>query len=189
MADNDLLRLKQVHAGHGRPVLGPVSLEVRGGEVVGLHGPNGAGKSTLLQAITGTARVFAGTIERRPGLHVVHQPQRLEAAPELPVLGRELFGLLGARLDCNLPPPLPGLLNQPLSRMSGGQMQMIQVWACLTAPADLILLDEPTNSLDRRATEALCDHLRHLPQQQGCLLVTHHDSILRNVCTRSLAVN
>ena len=63
-----LLEVRELVAGYDEPVVGPVSLRVHPGEVVGLSGPNGAGKSTLLKAIANGVRVFSGEVKRQPGL-------------------------------------------------------------------------------------------------------------------------
>ena len=71
-----LLMLTGLSAGWDRPVVGPVSLEVHRGEVIGLWGPNGSGKSTLLAAIADGARVFAGTVRRALRLTLAVQTQQ-----------------------------------------------------------------------------------------------------------------
>ncbi len=55
-----VLKVSQLVAGYSEPVVGPLSLALTPGKVLGLWGPNGSGKSTLLQALTGGARVFDG---------------------------------------------------------------------------------------------------------------------------------
>ncbi len=179
----ELVRFHEVRAGYNQPVVGPVSFGIRPGEVLGLSGANGSGKSTLLKALTGAARVFAGTIERDPELGLAHHRQRPELPPELPLLGREMMDLLDADPG-QAPALLHPLLDKPLSQFSGGQFQFLQACACLTSPARLVILDEPTNNLDGDAIEALSGLLNNIGPQRAVLLVSHEQEFLRLHCSR-----
>lgn len=178
-----LIALDQVEAGYAGPVAGPASFHVARGEIVGLGGPNGSGKSTLLGAITGAARIFRGRIQRPADLRVSHHRQRPERPPELPLLGRELLALLAAD-HAATPAIIRPLLERPLRALSGGQFQLLQTWACLASPVDLVLLDEPTNNLDGPAIAALSDLLRGLGPERAALIVSHEQAFLRAHCDR-----
>ncbi|WP_421718403.1 ATP-binding cassette domain-containing protein [Algiphilus sp.] len=175
-------------AGYAGPVAGPVSFTVARGEVVGLSGRNGAGKSTVLRAITGAARVFSGTVRRAPGLRMTHHWQRLEQPPELPLLGREFLRLLDADAG-QAPERVVELLERPVRDMSGGQFQFLQAWACLAAPTDLTLLDEPTNNLDDDAIALLSQVLNALPADRAVVLVSHEHAFLHEHCHRVVDVS
>ncbi len=181
------LRLEQVIAGYARPVVGPVSFSVGPGQIVGLGGPNGAGKSTILRSITGVARVFSGAVHRAEGLTLCHQWQRPESPPELALLGRELYSLLGAEPE-KAHAVLQPLLSKPLYRLSGGQFQMLHALACLCSPTRLVLMDEPTNNLDGHALEALSEILHQQDGSRSVLLVSHEISFLERHCTRLIEV-
>jgi len=147
-------------------VLGPMSLEVGEGEWVGLIGPNGAGKSTMLKAALGSVE-YEGSVafsngHRGPGRSIAWMPQR----PQMPdgmgvsdyvMLGRTPhIGYLGGegrhdvesvqaaleKLD------LLGLANRPLATLSGGEAQRAVLARALAQEAPILLLDEPTASLD-----------------------------------------
>ena len=187
MSESALLQFDRVVAGYAIPVVGPVTFSLEPGQVLGLGGHNGAGKSTLLRAITGMSRVFSGSIRRAPGLRISHQWQRPELPPELALLGRELFALLGADPDA-APAVIRPLLPRPLYRLSGGQFQMLQTLACLCSPARLVLMDEPTNNLDGRALDALSAILHDLDPSRAVLLVSHEKAFLERHCTRLIEV-
>lgn len=187
MNDRILLEVDQLVAGYTTPVVGPVSFSVQSGRILGLGGHNGAGKSTLLRAITGMSRVFSGTIRRAPDLRICHQWQRPELPPELALLGRELYSLLGADPE-RAPAVIRPLLERPLYRFSGGQFQMLQTLACLCSPAQLVLMDEPTNNLDGRALEALSAILHDLSSERAVLLVSHEKAFLERHCSRMIEV-
>lgn len=177
-----LLRLVDVVAGHRQPVTPAVSLELARGEVVGLTGPNGVGKSTLLRAVLGTARCFAGRIERAAGLTLSHLPQQPLRLAELPLTGHELLAHLGATL---LPPPaLTRRLAMRIDRLSGGEYQLLSLWAALAGPADLVLLDEPTNHLDREHVHLACEEIASARERRATLLVSHDAALIAAVCTR-----
>jgi ABC-2 type transport system ATP-binding protein len=182
-----LLELNGVTAGYAHPVVGPVSFEVRAGDVLGLRGDNGIGKTTIIRLITGSARLFAGRLERAPGLTVVHHWQRPERPPELPVTGREVLALTGARMDL-LPPRLAALCARCLDEMSGGEFQLLHAWACLMGPAQLVLLDEPTNNLDHESIELLLTGIRAIGPGRAVLIVSHEAPFLERACNRVVSL-
>jgi ATPase subunit of ABC transporter with duplicated ATPase domains len=187
MADACLLHLNALVAGYTTPVVGPVTLRVCPGQIVGLSGGNGSGKSTILKAITGVARIFSGTIERDPGLTLAHQWQRPERPPELALRGRELFGLLGAD-PRHAPACIQPLMNRPLHTFSGGQYQLLQAFAGLCSPVRLVLMDEPTNNLDGHALAALSTLLQELSPDRAVLLVSHERPFLEEYCSHLVEI-
>jgi ABC-type Mn2+/Zn2+ transport system ATPase subunit len=183
-----LLELDRVVAGYGEPVVGPVSFSLERGEVVGLAGPNGAGKSTLLGAIVGTTRIFEGEVRRGDRLRVAVQPQVPSRLREMPVTGVEILRLTGAHRRA-APAPVAPLLALRLDRMSGGQYQLLNVWACLGSGAELVLLDEPTNNMDPRATTALEELVVSSRESgRGVLVVSHEHAFLERVSTRLVEI-
>ncbi|KAA6182979.1 ATP-binding cassette domain-containing protein [Thiohalocapsa marina] len=194
-----LLRVHALQAGHARPVVGPLSFEIARGEVVGLWGRNGSGKSTLLQAIGHGARIFGGRIERAPGTRVAYQEQRPVRLSASPLTGLDLLRAAGPAADDRpvhrrqrgrpaLPTPLAALLRQRLDRLSGGQYQLLGVWAALQGAADLVLLDEPTNNLDPHHETLLVDFLKADADRRGVLLVSHERGFLDASCSRILEI-
>ncbi len=187
MAGELLLRVVGLRAGYAGPVAGPLDCELRRGEIIGLAGPNGAGKSTLLKALWGGVRVFGGEVYKAPGLQISHQAQGFDDLRGVPLSGCDLLGLTGAD-PAGLPPWLAGRLHERLDRLSGGQLQFLRLWACLAAPADLVLLDEPTNNLDRAGVAHLADWLGRAHGGQGIVLVSHDHAFIDQVCTRVVEV-
>ena len=167
-------------------MVGPASFEVRAGEVVGLTGENGSGKSTLLRVLTGRAQVISGEIGRRPGLRIAFQRQDPLAVRGLPLRAGELLRAAGAL--GTVPAALRPLLGRRADALSGGQLQLLHVWAAIGADAHLVVLDEPTNNMDRQGVAALAEVLKaHLPDR-GVLLVTHDHALLAAVCGRTVEV-
>ena len=183
-----ILEVDSLVAGYKKPVVGPLSFHLADGEIVGLAGPNGAGKSTILGAIIGTSRVFSGSVRRRPGIRVGIQSQAPVRLTEMPVTGKDFLHITGADRHA-VPEALRPLLPKRLDLLSGGQYQLMNVWACLGCTAELVLLDEPTNNMDPRATATLVDVLHASRENgRGVLVISHEHEFLEEVCTRLVEV-
>ena len=181
----------------GRTVLGPVTVEVADGEWVGIIGPNGAGKTTMLKTAVGvaphTGSVSLGGRVRRPGLDIAWMPQRPQLPEEMGVadyvmLGRTPhLGYLAAeskhdvatvytaleRLD------LSDFARRPLGTLSGGEAQRVVLARALAQEAPVLLLDEPTASLDIGHAVEVLDVVDELRREGGLTVVTAaHDLTL-----------
>ncbi len=183
----ELLRVEGLVAGYSRPVVGPLSFSVASGEVVGLWGANGIGKSTVLNAIGRGARVFDGSVERAPGLTLAYQEQQPARLPVMPLTGRDIVRAAGAD-QRKAPPALEEILNRRIDALSGGQYQLLCVWAALGSTMDLVLLDEPTNNLDPPTEGLLIEILAAERGHRAVLLVSHERRFLDAACSRVLTV-
>lgn len=181
-----LIEFINVVAGYQQPVVGPVSFVLSPGQVLGVGGANGAGKSTLLKVLTGGARIFSGEVRKRPGLVISHQAQMFDTAHDIPLTGAELLALTGASPQ-GLPDWLAERIHQRIDRLSGGQLQFLRLWACLTAPADVVVLDEPTNNLDRAGVACLEHVLRQAPKRT-VIIVSHDARFEQVVCDQVVSV-
>ncbi len=179
-----LIDVSNLTAGYARPVCGPVSFTLARGEILGLVGPNGCGKSTLLSALLGGARIFSGGVRRAQGLLVTLQTQQQPEVAGVPLTGSELLALTGAAAE-GLPAWLTTRLDERLDLLSGGQRQFLHLWACLQAPGDAVLLDEPTNNLDLDGVAHLAGALRaRAAAGAGLILVSHDAEFVDSVCHR-----
>src|SRR5258708_32744409 len=185
MDQDALLVVKELSAGYGRPVVGPVSFSLRRWDIIGVRGPNGAGKSTLLNAIAGSARIFSGSVHRRPGVRVSHQQQAALPLDNVPLSGRELLALTGADTR-GLPDWIKPLVGKRLDRLSGGQLQFMHIWACLSAPVDIVLLDEPTNNVDPQGVHHLQDQIQQMSTSHAMLVISHDRAFLDTISTRTI---
>lgn len=181
-----MLEYKQVVAGYSQPVIGPVSFRIEAGEVVGLSGPNGIGKSTLFRVLSGEARLFSGGIHRQPGLRLAHHRQEPVRSEENPLTGSDLLAVNRAPA-----PPrehrLTPLLGWRIDQLSGGQLQLLELWCALNGPAELVLLDEPTHHLDHEAHEQLASLLAEARAgRRAVLIVSHEPAFCRQVCSRQI---
>lgn len=179
---NWILKIEALVAGWEKPATQPVSLTLFPGEIVGFIGPNGVGKSTLLAALASRAKVFSGEIKTRQGLRLALQTQDVPPVDGLPLSGRELLALTGANAQ-GLPVWLAERIDLRLDRLSGGQRHYLALWAILHAPADLVLLDEPTNNLDAAGVSHLVEHLRERALKgAGVIVVSHDQRFVEQVC-------
>ncbi len=186
MSSEPLLSYREVVAGYTGPVVGPVSFDLRPGDVLGLVGPNGCGKSTLIGALTGASRVLSGEVFRSPGATIAYQRQRPVRDADVPLRADELLRLTGATAEP--PPTLRPLLKSRVDRLSGGQFQLLTVWACLGGDAHLVVLDEPTNNMDPVAVAALAELLLASRGDRAVLVVTHDARFFAGVPARVLEV-
>ena len=186
MSSEPLLSYREVVAGYAAPVVGPVSFDLRAGDILGLVGPNGCGKSTLIGALTGTSRVLSGEVFRSPGATIAYQRQRPVRETDVPLRADELLRLTGAKAEP--PATLQPLLRTRVDRLSGGQFQLLNVWACLGGEARIVILDEPTNNMDPDAVSALTDLLHASRGDRAVLVVTHDARFFAGVPARVLEV-
>ena len=173
-----LLAARGVARSFGRtPALHPVELEIWDGEAVALVGPNGAGKSTLLSLLAGALEPSSGSIERRKGVRVGWAPQRpaqygrLSARENLELFAR-LEGVSEAK---EVADRYIGLLDLPddgrlTAELSAGNQQRLNVAVALLAGPEVLLLDEPTASLDPRQRRLLWEVAAQVRERQGAVV-------------------
>jgi ABC-2 type transport system ATP-binding protein len=135
--------------------LAPTDLEVHAGEVLALVGPNGAGKSTMLALLAGALEPTSGMVERRDGVRVGWAPQRPGHYARLSALENLLlFARLASEAD---PGGAAGRLaeryglpdsNQLSGDLSVGMRQRLNLAIAELGSPEILLLDEPTASLD-----------------------------------------
>jgi ABC-2 type transport system ATP-binding protein len=183
-----------------------VSLQIRRGEIVGLLGPNGAGKTTIINAILGVLAPGAGTIrigrfdvarQRGAALALTNFAAVYAALPGNLTVRQNLrfFGLLYAvpGLTARIASLLEQFDLQSLAATkcgvlsSGEQTRVALAKALLNSPA-LLLLDEPTASLDPAAAQGVRRHIRTLSRQHDCgiLWTSHNMYEVEEVCDRVL---
>lgn len=180
-----LLQLDTVTVGYQKPVLANVSFMVQQGEVLGLSGSNGCGKSTLLKALSGEARVFSGSIVKAANLQISLQKQHPPRLANFPLSSHEYLRLMNAD-QAELPARLALLRYQRVDSLSGGQFQLLSIWACLASASQLVLLDEPTNNLDPAGVDLLLTMLDSRKPEQGIVLISHDKDFVQQATTRQL---
>jgi ATP-binding cassette subfamily F protein uup len=177
-----------------RPIIADLSLTVMRGDRIGIVGPNGAGKSTLLGLLLGALAADAGTVRLGTNLEVAFFDQlREQLDDEKSVADNVSDGSETIRID-GQPRHVLGYLKdflfdaerarQPVKFLSGGERNRVLLARHFAKPANLIVLDEPTNDLDAETLELLEERLMEFT---GTVLVVSHDrAFLDNVVTSLL---
>jgi len=186
---------ESVSKGFGeRVVVRGLDLRIMRGDRLGIIGPNGAGKSTLLKLILGTMTSDAGRVRRGTKLQATYFDQMREQLDDDRTLAdaispggewietqsgrKHVLSYLG---DFLFPPQRA---NAPVRTLSGGERNRLLLARLFAQPANLLVLDEPTNDLDIESLEILEETLQSYP---GTLLVVSHDrAFLDNVVTQTL---
>ncbi|WP_375479699.1 metal ABC transporter ATP-binding protein [uncultured Jatrophihabitans sp.] len=188
----------------GRRIWSDVNLTVAAGEFVAVLGPNGVGKSTLLKMVLGLIPVAAGTVSvlgARPGQRnkrIGYLPQRRAFDPATRVRGVDIvrLGLDGDRWGVPVPGWVPGsrgtqiarrvdevidlvgassYARRPIGQCSGGEQQRLLIAQALARRPELLILDEPLDSLDVTNQASVSALIREVSQSQevAVLLVAH----------------
>ena len=181
----------------GKALFGPLSLTLAPGTRLGLIGPNGSGKTTLIKLLTGELTPDAGTIKRADGLRVVLFDQNRAQLDKSLSLRDALSPNSDTVVYRGNPMHVSGWakrflfkteqLNTPIRYLSGGEQARILIAQLMLRPADVLILDEPTNDLDIPTLEVLEDSLLSFPG--ALVLVTHDRYLLENVSTDLLALD
>jgi ATP-binding cassette subfamily F protein uup len=176
------------------PVVRDLALRVVRGDRIGLIGPNGSGKTTLLRLLLGEIPPDSGDVRHGANLHIAYYDQlREQLDPDRTVVdtigdGRETVTINGREQHVHgylrdfLFPPERAL--SPVRALSGGERNRLLLARLFTRPANVLVLDEPTNDLDIETLELLESLLADWP---GTLLLVSHDrAFIDNVVTSTL---
>ncbi len=165
-----------------REALRGVSLEASRGELVAVIGPNGAGKTTLLSILAGIQRADEGEISRTPS-EIGWVPQhaavygkltvrenldlfaRLERAADRPTMVERMLDLTGLR----------DRAGEQVAKLSGGNRQRVNIAVGLLGEPEVLLLDEPSSSLDPRQRARLWEFILALAGEGTTVVYATHD--------------
>jgi len=186
-----------------------LSFSVQPGEIVGLLGPNGAGKTTTLSMLLALLVPTTGRI-RLFGLEIAHHrqavlartnfsspyadlPHRLTVRQNLLVYGR-LYGVAGLRqtiVDLAARLDISALLDRPLGELSSGQRTRVALAKALINAPELLLLDEPTASLDPDIADRVRAWLEDYRTRTGAaiLLSSHNMAEVERLCDRVIMLH
>ena len=187
--------LENVSKSYDRPIVKDFTATILRGDKVGLLGPNGAGKTTLLKLILGSIQPDSGTATMGSQIDVAYFDQMREGLDLNATLedyispGSEWIEINGARkhVKSYLNDFLfsPERANSPVSTLSGGERNRLLLARLFARPANVLVLDEPTNDLDIDTLELLEQLLQDYTGT--VFLVSHDRAFLDNVVTSIIA--
>jgi len=192
----------------GKPAIGPLSLEVRRGEVVGIAGPSGSGKSTLIKLLLGLYHVDRGTLQIGDAPVETIRHEELTSNMAVVLQETELFNFSlrenitmmrdvpaallerSCEIAClndviaRLPDALDSVVGERGYALSGGERQRVGIARAICRNAPILLLDEATSALDsateKMVMERLMADLKRGGGNRTMLIVAHQVSTLKN---------
>ena len=193
-----VLKVKDISFSYdgANPVISNFTTTILRGERIGILGPNGAGKTTLLNLLTGRLAPTSGEVQRGTNVEMSFFDQlRSEMKPELTVgeniasdrdevivggVKKHIYSYLADFLFT------PERVRTPVKALSGGERARLMLAKLFLKPANLLVMDEPTNDLDIETLELLEEQL--LAYSGTLLLVSHDREFLDNVVTSTFAL-
>ena len=187
--------LENVSFGYDTPLIRNFSTRITRGDRVAIIGPNGSGKSTLLGLLLGDLQPQQGTVERGTKLQVAFFDQQrsvlnmqetvrnnVSPGSDHVTVGKNTKHIVGYLADFLFP---SSYLNMPVAKLSGGEKNRLLMAKLFAQPANLLVLDEPTNDLDMETLE-LFEEL--LADYDGTVLLVSHDrKFIDSVATSVIA--
>ncbi|MBN2796563.1 MAG: ABC transporter ATP-binding protein [Clostridia bacterium] len=185
------LRLENVSVYYGSvKALEDITFEVKNNDFIGIIGPNGGGKSTLIKALLGQVPLNSGKISINPEKTIGYVPQFAEFDQSFPICVEEvvLSGLIGQKkvffkkynkedIDtayCLMKKlGILELKEKQIGELSGGQLQKVLVARALISNPGILLLDEPTASLDVQVKKEIYEILKNVSNEVTVLIITH----------------
>ena len=173
--------------------------ELNSGERLSIIGPNGAGKTVLLKALLNLIP-YSGEIIWSPDVRLGYVPQKIDADRHLPLTFRDLFvsKCRTVRVAVSEIDPIgrsvgltKEMLETPVGHLSGGQFQRGLIGFALIGRPNVLLLDEPTSSLDEPGEEHIYELVRRLQAQYQLAVITvsHDLSFVSRYATQVLCLN
>ncbi|PDT17271.1 elongation factor 3 [Rhizobium sp. J15] len=179
-----------------RAIVAPFSIRVHRGDRIGLVGPNGAGKTTLLKMLTAQLSPDSGTVKLGTNLEIATLDQKREDLDPEDTLANYLTDGRGENLLVNGEQRhvtgymkeflfQPEQARTPIRSLSGGERARLMLARILSRPANLLILDEPTNDLDIETLDLLQEIVAGFPGT--VILVSHDRDFLDRTVTSTIA--
>lgn len=182
----------------GQAILDNLNFEIETGDDLAVIGPNGSGKTVLLKALLGLIP-HEGVMEWAPGVKIGYVPQKIDADRHLPLNLKNLLHakekVLGLKEAVTDPADDVGLtkesLDMPIGHLSGGQFQKALIAFALLGKPNVLLLDEPTASIDLPGEAKIYDLVHRLQDKYDMtvILVSHDLSFVYQYATKVLCLN
>lgn len=189
--DNTLIKAEHISLVDAQHlILDDVSLNIETKDFVTIVGPNGAGKSSLLKCLMGFYPPNRGSVYRKSGLRVGYIPQNLHANPIIPMLVKHFINLY-KKVESTMMQSvceemgISNILDKSLHAISSGQLQRVLLARALLNEPELLVLDEPEQSLDVSGQLSLFKLLESIYEHHNLsVLMVSHDLHLVMSCTK-----
>lgn len=180
----------------GRWLIRGVDLDIRRGEIVSIVGPNGGGKTTLIKALLGLLRPSSGRIMRDAGIRIGYVPQRLSIDRTMPLSVSRLMTLVRPAPRDKVVAALEqtevaSLADRGVQTLSGGEFQRVLIARALLSAPDVLVLDEPVQSVDFSGQVALYKLIASLRNRYKCgvVMVSHDLHVVMRATDRVLCLS
>lgn len=182
------------YGGDRQDVFRGIDCHINPGEIVSLIGPQGSGKSTLLRLIMGLDKADSGTVESRGSVGMVFQEFNLFR--HLSVLDNVRLALMKVRgedaqtatqhaMSVLRTIGMASKADNMTTKLSGGEKQRVAIARSIAMNPDVLLLDEPTSSLDPTKVHEVQSVIKNLSKQGITMIIVSHDmNFVRDVSTR-----
>ena len=182
----------------GKVILENLNFKLQPRETLSILGPNGAGKTVLLKALLNLV-LYSGEVQWATDVRIGYVPQKIDADRHLPLTYRDLFiskcHIFKIAATINAISQSVGLprevLDTPVGHLSGGQFQRGLIGFALIGNPNVLLLDEPTASIDESGEEHIYELIHRLQDQfkLAVITVSHDLSFVYRYATRVLCLN
>ncbi len=188
-----VIEAKRISIAYGRPIVTDFSARIMRGDRVGVVGANGAGKTTLLELLLQRHEPDSGQVRLGGNLEIAYVDQSRAILGNAGTIWEALAPRGGDQIMVRGRPKhvaayageflfSPAQLRQPIDALSGGERNRLALAVALAKPANLLVLDEPTNDLDMDTLDALEDMLA--AYDGTVILVSHDRAFLDGVATQ-----
>ena len=188
----NVLNLEHISKTYGEKVIfDDISCGIHQGDKIGIIGINGTGKTTFLRILAGFEETDEGQVVMQNGLRITYLPQHPEFPEGATILSYVIQGQKeqswNSETEAHMVLNKLGIEDheEEIAHLSGGQKKRVALAAVLVNPADVLILDEPTSSLDDEEVEKLFVLMRRLREEGvGIIFVTHFLEQVYAVCDR-----
>lgn len=171
------IEVKDLVVGYDKPILNPISFSLKKDETFALVGKNGIGKSTIIKTILGELEAFSGEVKISSNVDFLYFSQDSEYdsnSTPFEIIKEDFYDLENKDVRSILAKVgITGdMVNKKMCELSGGEQTRVRLARLTMFKSNLLIMDEPSNNLDKDAKRALCDAIN---DYEGVVLLVSHE--------------